>query len=241
MKLGVISRHSLSRRGLCAMLASNKNWSIVLDLPTIPEDSEVLRKAQVEVLLLHVRGGDADFEVVSRLRNLLPEIKVLLILDSSDDEMEFQAIRAGGRGCFSDASDLEMLEKAISAVGGGEIWVSRRVASRLIAKLAQTETAEDPSSNGLTPQEWKVLGLLASGSRNKEIANRLSVSENTVKTHLYTIYRKIKVDCRLAATLYYFQHVKSDERYSHKSVEPRAKVKKKENVRTGQGENSPPE
>ncbi|MFZ0962807.1 MAG: response regulator transcription factor, partial [Terriglobia bacterium] len=176
MRLGVISRLSLARKGLCALLASNKNCSIVLELPTIPEDVDVLRKAQVEVLLFQVRTGDSDFEVVSRLRNLVPEVKVLLFLDSAHEEIEFQAIRAGGCGCFSNASDLDMLLRAIGAVGRGEIWVSRGGASRLITKLAQTETPDGRVSNGLTPQEWKVLGLLASGSRNKEIANRLSVS-----------------------------------------------------------------
>ncbi len=239
MRLGVISRLSLARKGLCALLASNKNCSIVLELPTIPEDVDVLRKAQVEVLLFQVRTGDSDFEVVSRLRNLVPEVKVLLFLDSANEEIEFQAIRAGGCGCFSNASDLDMLLRAIGAVGRGEIWVSRGGASRLITKLAQTETPDGRVSNGLTPQEWKVLGLLASGSRNKEIANRLSVSENTVKTHLYTIYRKIKVDCRLAATLYYFQHAKSDEKYSHKSAESQGKAKKKDIVRADQEEKSP--
>lgn len=225
MRLGVISRLSLSRKGLCALLASSKKCSIVLELPTLPEDVDILRKAQPEVLLFHANGSDADFEVVSRLRNLAPEIKILLFLDTADEEIEFQAIRAGACGCVSNASDLDTLIKAIGVVGRGEIWVSRQVATRLIHKLAQSETAESATSNGLTPQEWKVLGLLASGSRNKEIANRLAVSENTVKTHLYTIYRKINVDCRLAATLYYFQHVNSDGKYSHKSAAPQAKLK----------------
>ena len=132
-------------------------------------------------------------------------------------------------------------QRLLALSGGAKSGQAASVATRLIHKLAESESADSATSNGLTPQEWKVLGLLASGSRNKEIANRLSVSENTVKTHLYTIYRKIKVDCRLAATLYYFQHVKSNGEYSHKPAAPRAKVKKKENVRTGQGENSPPE
>jgi DNA-binding NarL/FixJ family response regulator len=210
-----------------------------LDLSSIPEDVEVLRKAQPEVLLLHANGGDSDFDIVSRLRNDAPEIKILLFLDAADEEMEFQAIRAGSCGCISNASDLDTLLKAVSAVGKGEIWVSRRVASRLISKLS--EAPESPNSNGLTPQEWKVLGLLASGARNKEIANRLSVSENTVKTHLSTIYRKINVDCRLAATLYYFQHARSDGKYSHKSAAPQGNLKKKDDVRSGQGENSPVE
>ena len=238
MRVGVISRLSLSRRGLCALLASSKNCSVVLDLPGIPEDVEVLRKAQPDVLLVHGTGGDSDFEVVSRLHSLTPEIKILLFLDSADEEIEFQAIRARGSGCVSNASDLDTLLKAISAIGRGEIWVSRQVASRLITRLAQSESPDGLSSNGLTPREWKVLGLLASGTRNKEIANRLSVSENTVKTHLYTIYRKINVDCRLAATLYYFQHANSNGKAPPKSAAPRGKLKKNDDARSGQEKNS---
>lgn len=227
MRLGVISRLSLTRKGLCALLASSKNCSVVLDLPSVPEDIDVLRKSQPEVLLYHANGGSSDIEAISRLRNLAPEIRVLLFLDAADEELEFQTIRAGGSGCVSNTSDLETLLKAIGAVGRGELWVSRQRASRLIARLAQAQPPDGLTSNGLTPQEWKVLGLLASGSRNKDIANRLSVSENTVKTHLYTIYRKVNVDCRLAATLYYFQRVKSDGNPSQTSSESQANPKKK--------------
>ena len=234
MRLGVISRLSLSRKGLCALLTSSKRCSIVLELPCIPEDVEVLRKAHPDVLLLHTSGDAGDFEVISRLRNLMPEIKMLLLLDSADEDMEFQAIRAGVCGCVSNASDLNTLLTAIGAVGRGEIWVSRGVASRLIKNLAHSEGSEASTSNGLTPREWKVLGLLASGSRNKEIANRLSVSENTVKTHLYAIYRKIHVDCRVAATLYYFQNVKADGESSRRSAAPRAKPKTGDDLRSDQ-------
>jgi DNA-binding NarL/FixJ family response regulator len=209
-----------------------------LELPTLPEDAEVLRKALPEVLLFHTAGGVSDFEAVSRLHNFTPEIKILILLDTADEETELQAIRAGAFGCVSRASDLDTLLKAIGVVGRGDIWVSRRVSTRLISKLAHSATADGTTSGGLTQREWTVLGLLASGSRNKEIANRLSVSENTVKTHLHTIYGKINVDCRLAATLYYFQHVNSDGEYSHKSAAPQAKLKKKDNVCSDQDENS---
>jgi len=234
MRLGVISRFVLTRRGLCALLGSNKNHSIVLELPGIPDDIDVLRKAQPEVLLYHPAGGNSDFEAVSRLRNLAPEINVLLFLDSADEEAEFQAVRAGGRGCISSATDLDMLLKAVGAVAKGELWVSRRGASRLIERLAQPDAHNGETSSGLTPQEWKVLALLAAGSRNKEIANRLSVSENTVKTHLYTIYRKINVDCRLAATLYYFQHVDQNGNHAQTAATSRQKSKSKDRVRSGQ-------
>jgi DNA-binding NarL/FixJ family response regulator len=220
MKLGVISRLALSRRGLCALLASSKNCSIVLELPAIPADSEDLLKAKPDVVLFHTNGDDSEFEAISRLRAESPEIKLLIILDTADEQTEFKAIQAGGAGCVSSASDPDLLLSAIAAVGRGEIWARRRVASQLIEKLRESEAVRVPASNGLTPKEWCVLGLLASGSRNKGIANRLSISENTVKTHLYTIYRKINVDSRLAATLYYFEHAKTNGKLGGEPAAP---------------------
>jgi DNA-binding NarL/FixJ family response regulator len=199
----------------------------------------VLREQQPEILLLQASGRASDLEVVSRLRKLLPKIKVLLIVDKADEETEFQALRAGAWGCVSRATDLDTLVKACDVVGRGDIWVSQRVATRFIGKLAESENGDHTSWNGLTRREWEILGLLASGSRNKEIANRLTVSENTVKTHLYTLYRKINVDCRLAATLYYFQHAKSNGNSSHQPASPQGK-RKKAGVRPDQDEKPMP-
>jgi DNA-binding NarL/FixJ family response regulator len=234
MRLGVISPYHLTREGLRTLLTS-RNYAVVLDLSNLPDDLCVLRETQPEILLLQASGRVSDLEIVSRLRKLMPKIKVLLILDKADEETEFQALRAGAWGCVSRTTDLDTLVKACDVVGRGDIWVSQRVATRFIGKLAQSESADNTSWNGLTRREWEILGLLASGSRNKEIANRLTVSENTVKTHLYTLYRKINVDCRLAATLYYFQHAKSNGEFPHKSASPQAK-RKKANVRSDQDE-----
>jgi DNA-binding NarL/FixJ family response regulator len=209
MRVGVISRFCLSRRGLCALLTSKANYAVVVELPGIPEDMDILGKEQPDVLLFHACSPVSDLETVSRLHKLSPKIKVLLILDQADEETEFQAVRAGARGCVSRATDLDTLCEALDVVRRGEIWASRHVVTRLIGRLVQSEEVDKAPSNGLTRREWAILTLLASGYRNKEIANRLSISENTVKTHLSTIYRKIEVNCRLAATLYYFHQASS--------------------------------
>jgi DNA-binding NarL/FixJ family response regulator len=197
----------------------------VLELPSIPEDLDILRKAHPEVLLLQTNGCVSDLDSVSRMHKLVPKIKILHYVDEADEERELQALRAGACGCVSRSIDLDTLLKAFDFVGRGELWVSHRVAARAVEKLLQTESANSATSNGLTRREWEILALLATGSRNKDIAGALSVSENTVKTHLGTIYRKINVDCRLAATLYYFQHGKSDGEFPLKSTSPRAKRK----------------
>jgi DNA-binding NarL/FixJ family response regulator len=195
----------------------------VLELPSIPEDLDIPRKAHPEVLLLQTSGGVSDLDHVSRLHKLVPTIKILLYVDKADEETELLALRAGACGCVSRSIDLNTLLKAFDFIGRGELWVSRHVAARVVEKLVQTESANSTISNGLSRREWDILALLATGSRNKEIASALSVSENTVKTHLGTIYRKINVDCRLAATLYYFQHGKSGGELPLKSASPRAK------------------
>jgi DNA-binding NarL/FixJ family response regulator len=201
------------------------NSAPVLDLPNIPEDIDIIRKAKPDVLLFQACRRGSDLAIVSRLRKLTPKIKVLLILDEADEETEFRALRAGACGSISRAADVDTLVKAMDVVGHGDIWVSERVLTQLVGKLAQWETADSTTSNGVTRREWEILDLLANGSRNKEIANRLSISENTVKTHLNTIYRKLNVDCRLAATLYYFQHAKSDGESPNESAAPQAKPK----------------
>ena len=226
MRVGLISPYELTRKALCCLITSSSNYVPVLDLPSIPKDLGILQKAQLEVLLYQTNGGGSDLEVVSQLHLDLPKIKILLILDKSDEETEMEALRAGAFGCISCSINPDTLLKALTVAGRGEVWVSQRVATRAILALAQTQSAESATSQELTCREWEILALLAKGSRNKEIANALSVSENTIKTHLGIIYRKINVDCRLAATLYYFRHAKSHGEIPHKSTSRQAKRKK---------------
>jgi len=223
MRLGIISSYELFRKGLCALIASRPNCSLVLDLPDVPEDLDILRSAQPEVLLLQCNGGAADLEVVSRLHNLLPKVKILLEIDKADEETELLALRAGARGCVSKSISLDTLLRAFVVIGRGEYWVTQGVATHAISKLVHPDTADSTNSSGLTPREWEILALLAKGARNKDIATSLSVSENTVKTHLLTIYRKVNVDCRLAATLYYFEHAKQNGKLHGKAVPAPAK------------------
>jgi len=225
MRVGVISPYELCRKGLCSLIRSCSNCVLVLELPSIPEDLDIPRKANPEILLLHTGGGVADLDDVSRLHKLVPKLKILLYVDKADEETELLALRAGARGCVSRSIDLNTLLKAFDFVGRGELWVSRQMAARALEKLVLTESANSTTSNGLTRREWEILALLATGSRNKEIASALSVSENTVKTHLGSIYRKINVDSRLAATLYYFEHGKSDGEFPLKSELPWARRK----------------
>jgi DNA-binding NarL/FixJ family response regulator len=128
----------------------------------------------------------------------------VLLTESPSDDFEFRAIKAGARGCITKEADPQALERALRAVGKGEIWVSQHLATRLIEAVTHDPAVDSSEPNGLTDREWQVLAFVAQGQRNKEIANHLCVSENTVKTHLATIYKKLRVTTRLEAALHFF-------------------------------------
>lgn len=204
LSVGMVSPHILIRKALSAHLACSEDLRVTLDVDSALESFELIQKVQPDILLLDILNPARDLEAVSRLRTLLPEIKVLLLSDATDEEFQVRAIRAGAQGCVSKRADLAVLEKALRLVATGEFWISHQVASRIIGKLMVGQNAEDESADDLSQREWEILALVAHGYRNKEIASRLFISENTIKSHLGTIYRKLHVGTRLEAALHYF-------------------------------------
>lgn len=208
MNIGVVSPYVLTRKALCALLAPAGDFCVVMDVDDALADFEVIRKSRPDILIIEVLSPTSELATVSRLREQLPDVKILLISDAADEEFQIRAIRAGAQGCVSKRSDPLVLERALKIVGQGEVWLGHQVVTRLIGRLMRSHDREEGGTGGLTQREWEILGLVANGYRNKEIANRLFLSENTVKTHLYTIYRKLQVSTRLGAALHYFQRVK---------------------------------
>jgi DNA-binding NarL/FixJ family response regulator len=179
-----------------------------MDVDNALDNFQLIGKIRPDVILLDILSPAHDLEVISRMRSFFPEVKVLVLSDGADDEFQVQAIAAGAQGCVSKMSDPAVLENAVRRVGQGESWATRQAPARPVGKFARRQVREQGNAADLTQREWEVLALVAGGDRNKEIATRLLVSENTVKTHLYTIYRKLQVGTRLGAALRYFQQAK---------------------------------
>jgi DNA-binding NarL/FixJ family response regulator len=182
---------------------------VVLEVGTALDNLQLIQKAQPNLLLVDIDAMGSDLHSVIQLRQFFVDTKILLLTDREDAEFEVQAVKAGAQGCFSKNGEPEALEKALKAVGrNGEVWVSRQAAARIIGRFLRSKEVEDTPSAELTPREWEILALAANGYHNKEIAARLFISENTVKTHLHTIYKKLGVTSRMAAALHYFEQAK---------------------------------
>jgi LuxR family transcriptional regulator, positive regulator of biofilm formation len=113
--------------------------------------------------------------------------------------IEEEALRSGVKGFFYKQDSLKLFKKGLTAILGREIWVSREILMRSALKGLQKSQANIQEQTGLSVREIEILHLLGSGAANEEIAQKLFISENTVKSHLYNIFKKINVSSRLDA------------------------------------------
>ncbi len=126
--------------------------------------------------------------------------------------VEKQALAAGYRGFFYKTDPLDLFLRGVSSVFGGEVWVSRAVLSQCLTGANAADGLNGSSNASLSPREIEVLALVATGASNEDVADMLSVSPNTVRTHLYSIFRKLNVRagcrrrCGLRRTCEYGPH-----------------------------------
>jgi len=123
-----------------------------------------------------------------------------------EDSDAVVALKQGARGYCSRQSEADLLRRAVQQVRDGEIWVGRSVTSHLLEELTAASTRRAPGPprrlGRLTQRERELVALVAAGASNKEIADRLSIAERTVKAHLTSIFRKLGVSSRLHLAVY---------------------------------------
>lgn len=173
---------------------------------------EAVTTLDPDLLLLdaHIPGYDIVSDVRA-LRERHPELPILVLSAYARREYVIGLLKAGALGYVHKGDSPEMLLSAIKAVAAGKDWVSPRVTNLLLESVREQE--ERPES-ALTPRERDVLRVLATGVTNKEIADELFITEQTVKNHVSNIFAKLGVETRVEAVLYALRHglAASDER-----------------------------
>src|SRR5579864_1967581 len=178
-------------------------------LEVIPFDSESRR------LVSAVTGLDIDVLVISsdldeqlssgitvlrELRAAGSDVKAIVLMDSSNDEMVLNAFRSGAKGIFGKNEPVEVLRQCIRCVHQGQIWANSRELSLAVEALASAPTVKSVDARGLSllsKRENQVVHCLAEGLSNREIAHRLQLSQHTVKNHLFRIFEKLGVSSRI--------------------------------------------
>lgn len=207
IRVVIADDHRLFREGIRLILRQEKGIKIVGEAASGPQTIDVISDLKPDVVLLDITIAKINgTQVVLPIRQKSPKTKALMLTTASDEAMIFKSLKAGAKGYLSKDSSVSDLTKAIKAVHQGEVWIERKLMSRFFDQEAIGDSkGRNPqvrTKEGLTPREREVLHFLATGCTNKEIAQDLFISEKTVKTHLASIFRKLKVSRRLGAILY---------------------------------------
>jgi two-component system nitrate/nitrite response regulator NarL len=166
-------------------------------------------------------GSLTGFEAVRRLRNLHPEIRAVLLLDSADRTSVINAFRAGAKGIFSRDDSLATLCRCIQNVRAGQTWASSEQIEAVLEVFARIAPLllPDKAKIPLSRRESEVAKLVAEGLSNREISAQLKLSQHTIKNYLFQIYGKLGMSSRVDLVL----HVRSVDRPSPDEPESRGK------------------
>jgi DNA-binding NarL/FixJ family response regulator len=211
IRIAIADAHTLFRAALRRLLAGEPDFEVVAEAAQGSDVFSVLETHKPDVLLL-----DLPLPIVSGL-NVLQHLQTsggyttrVLVLTASESEQDLaQAMKLGASGVVLKTSPTELLMNAIRQVAGGEVWLDGQVTARVIRNLADPRSSRSRSLDvacGLTPREREIAALVGQGYRYREIAEMLSISEQTVKNHLRNMFHKLGVSDRLQLALFAIHH-----------------------------------
>ena len=199
IKIVIVDDHPVVREGIGAMLSHQPDFVIVGQASNGREALEKARELSPDVMLMDLRMPEIDgVEAITLIKAEMPDIKFIILTTYSDDEYIFKGIAAGARAYLLKDAPRDELFKAIRMVFKGESLIQPVVASRLLDRLAEL-SKKSPAIDALSEREVEVLNLMAKGVSNKDIADQLSITQSTVKTHITSIFQKLDVTTRTEA------------------------------------------
>src|SRR4051812_8179014 len=197
----VVDDHDDFRHGLEALIGSTEGMELVGSAADGAEAVRLALDLQPDVVLMDVHMPRLNgIEATERIVATSPHIGVVVLTMLEDDESVFAALRAGARGFLLKGARRAEIVRAVEAVGSGEVILGQRIAERVTAYFRHVDAAPRPEVfPELTDREREVLGFIASGLENAEIARNLGVSTKTVRNHASNIFMKLHVAHRAQA------------------------------------------
>lgn len=164
---------------------------------------EAVRECAPDQLILDLKMPEVDgLAVLRALRDMESPTRVVVLTGAVGDKELIECLRLGVRGVVLKEMAPHMLVQCVRKVHGGDVWIEKQSISRAVDLLLLREVGARSLAENLTPREVELVRMVAEGLRNKEIAQRLTVTEGTVKVHLHNIYTKLGVNGRMELMRY---------------------------------------
>jgi two-component system nitrate/nitrite response regulator NarL len=204
----LVDDHTLFRSGVRSLLQRNEDFEVVGEAGDGLEGIKRTRSLRPDVVLLDLHmPGISGLEAGKVIAEEMPEVHVLMLTVSEDAQDLMEALRAGASGYLLKNIETDMLVDALRKAAQGESVVSQQMTAKLIQGVRNPPKADPLSERErFSPRERDILGCLAQGSSNKEIARRLDLAESTVKIHVQNIFKKLNMTSRVQVALYAVEH-----------------------------------
>jgi two-component system NarL family response regulator len=197
VRLIVADDHALFRQGLKSLLRRRRQFQVVAEVERASELAQTLASTPCDVLLLDLQ---MERWAIDDIEQFAVVTKVLVLTASEQIEDAISALKMGARGIVQKRFAIETLVEAIRSVADGLVWMPPTVQAEMAAQWRA------PADKILTDREFEIVCFVATGLRNAEIGEKLSISEATVKTHLNNIFHKLELRDRVELTLYAIRH-----------------------------------
>lgn len=209
IRVTLFSKYRLVQEGLRLLIESNSAITVVGTHSTTVDGTDFTKIADSDVAILDISSDDRP-EIVSDLLRKMPSLRLVVIVEGDDLDSQAVALELGAVGIVRKEQSVRMLIEAIRRTHMGETWLNQG----LLSKILKGDASKTKPSNkwkkkldldSLTARELEVVGMIGEGLKNKEVAERLGISEATVRHHLGSIYGKIGVDNRLSLIILAYQ------------------------------------
>lgn len=203
----IVDDHAVIRSGLRMLIEHNPRMNVVAMAGNRIEAFEHALRERPDVIILDILLGDDDgLAFLPELIEKSPDSRVLILTGVQNPEFHRRAIRRGAMGIVLKEHAADLLLKAIEKVYERQVWIERSMMSSIIQEFSQPTDPELEKIESLTDRERQVVALVGEGLKNKQIAERLFITETTVTHHLSSAFSKLEVSDRLELTIYAFRH-----------------------------------
>jgi DNA-binding NarL/FixJ family response regulator len=203
IRVAIVDDQRLFAHGLARIIGAQPGMEVVGEAHTGEEAVELCLKTEPDVVLMDLSMPVMDgVSATRKIRDLLPETRILVLTVHTDDGHVFQGIKAGAQGYILKDCTPEDLVSAIRTVHAGDTIMAQDIAKNMLTTFEGIRSGKTDLTPRLTERELEVIKALAQGKSNKEIAQALDISDKTVRNHASSIYKKLHIFDRTQAVLY---------------------------------------
>jgi two-component system response regulator DevR len=199
----LVDDHEVVRMGLRTLLDKREGLTVVGEAGSVAEAVSAARQSRPDVIVMDIRLPDGNgVEACREIRGELPDTKVIMLTSYADDEAVYGSLMAGASGYLLKQTRGQNLAEAIERVARGESLLDPSVTEKVLARMRALASGEGDELAALSVQEKKILGGIAEGKTNKEIAEEVFLSDKTVKNYVSSILSKLNLRRRSEAAAF---------------------------------------